>query len=613
MQVFFDQHFYEYPDSDKYQEFLYYMNAIQFESENKKLRALFKIRTFKSDSEIIAAITGAVQIYNRIEFQTPIPVVLREVLPSAAPSDLLSETLNCLVYQLSTISEELFDLSYESIIKVDKFNPNRLIFKLLKEPIKTYNYQYQTGPFTGATFRMARLTEFYNSIHIRHVSRVTHYESIVLDATGKIVGFLIEKAHLGDGTVFAKKYIPHLKNNFYLINEFYELAKTINEIHSLGLIHRDLKNNNILVFKKDPESAEIDGNYEFRVTDYGHMNCIGISIQVHSRTESQKVINEPAEYFYPEMRPYSGLPSIDWYQYGYILISFFRRFMEVKESFWFLRVFYPLITGLTCRDPPFRFGYEQVEKYFKLLINPETGDCISEKEIITTISFAAEGISEVKIVGQKEESSGTKLPIRVYLIQNGIDCLCFVRSILGSVDSFEISFKIVEGNADKEGEESKEAAIEKTHKFVSRIPISNYEFFPFQGQFPFFVTSNMTFSRKHMFDAVELMMLDSNWSDIWIKIEDGENEWENFEANTAMVLAQKLNDAIEYEKIQQYYIQLAKEQEEQERLAKEQEDQKGQQPQQEQQQELPVLEPQEEHTLEIKLHELQIQEQQVQQ
>ena len=179
-------------------------------------------------------------------------------------------------------------------------------------------------------------------------------------------GYLFEWAEFGDLSIFLQSNIIPL--NWFFIQNVMRIADGLNEIHSRGFIHRDVRVENVFV-KRGPKEQP----YKLILGDFGlccrtgpQGNCDALS--PFDGWERTRIY--PRELFDKKLALKLS-PATDWFEFGTLLKSIGNRWDE-GESNW-ISLMSPLITTLTRKNMSSgdRWGYKEVRKYFEMLLEQE--------------------------------------------------------------------------------------------------------------------------------------------------------------------------------------------------------------------------------------------------
>ena len=108
-------------------------------------------------------------------------------------------------------------------------------------------------------------------------------------------------------------------NNLQKIRLLIDFVKALNYIHSMGIIHRDLKSSNILIKKQDIGNEEI---YTAKLTDFGLSKLVSAS----TRMSMMSAVIGTHQYTAPEvLKNQPNTTRSDVYSLGVIIWEVFSR------------------------------------------------------------------------------------------------------------------------------------------------------------------------------------------------------------------------------------------------------------------------------------------------
>ena len=227
---------------------------------------------------------------------------------------------------------------------------------------------------------------------VANISQFSTMKCLVLDNNNKFcpIGYLTEYAAFGDLKQLIESGDMLIKIDKYFCEQLFQLAKSIHYLHENNIIHLDIKANNIFVSKNQnndfsdstgensntsiPDSTSVnsdasgDNSYQLFLGDFGCASQLGRCDHIGKAEDVYRYPLYPQEIF-PGVSDYPIGKYSDWYEFGTLLASIGKGFAKYQGNRLFIDLFSQMINGLTYDTPEIRWGWYNVEKFFKELMS----------------------------------------------------------------------------------------------------------------------------------------------------------------------------------------------------------------------------------------------------
>lgn len=182
---------------------------------------------------------------------------------------------------------------------------------------------------------------------------VNKHVAIVVNEDGAIGGFLVEECNRSSVVDFVNsERNPAAATVSQIPGQLEEVAKALHAMHLIGLLHRDLRPENVLVDIRG-------GLVRLRVADLG-MASVATETGTLGGSFSETPWYPPERFDLGE-RVAKTRPTVDWFGFGLVLWTFSQWSPSLALSVG------PLAKALTVRDWRFRPSTKYVAAYFQLL------------------------------------------------------------------------------------------------------------------------------------------------------------------------------------------------------------------------------------------------------
>lgn len=179
------------------------------------------------------------------------------------------------------------------------------------------------------------------------------------------IGYLMEEAENGDLESFLlQRHGVVLSKNF--VEQLFELAKAIENLHRNGILHLDVKLNNIFVKSKQSNNSHND--YELILGDFGAAREIGDDVYYEKEFQLYAYAYPP-ELFCSDLVERSIGTHSDWYEYGKLLNQIASVIVNPDEKRKFIFMYSVLINSLTVSEVSKRWDYEKVFSFLQNLLS----------------------------------------------------------------------------------------------------------------------------------------------------------------------------------------------------------------------------------------------------
>lgn len=252
------------------------------------------------------------------------------------------------------------------------------------------------GPLTQA----AVLEEFCAGSLLTGEAAVVTHASLVCDVAGVPRGMLLRR--VAGGTLLDFYAAVPFAFDAAFSAALLGLATAINEAHIVGIVHRDIKADNVLV------EAATDGSLSFLLADFGVASrCGSLSPLVFDGDETTAA-------YAPELRDIDAIhgPPTDWFGFGALIETILQRcVVGVEQRAAAYSLLYALIAGTQAANPEHRFTWPLVSQYLQLLAK-----CNVQTDALVEVVFTAEEakaalIDAVRVTLQEGSSSSQILAL----------------------------------------------------------------------------------------------------------------------------------------------------------------------------------------------------------
>ena len=254
--------------------------------------------------------------------------------------------------------------AYANVFKiafVQKPNGPQSMVSVFRAAFKEFN-KVSTLDISLSTEKKGRIEDLEEiCIHqsLVHPAIVKFYGAFLRESPTNyyVSGLIMEHA---EGNSLADSF-RLISFNPYFIGELLSLADAVNTIHSLGILHRDIKLPNILHFPLQ------GGRYKLKLSDFGIACKLSACLPVESVNDWRKGLTYPVEMFLEAKSMQKQTSAIDWYEFGTLISLLIDLLSQFPLSRQFLL---PIVAALTVqKEPSKRIGYEQVKNYLTLIQN----------------------------------------------------------------------------------------------------------------------------------------------------------------------------------------------------------------------------------------------------
>lgn len=149
--------------------------------------------------------------------------------------------------------------------------------------------------------------------------------------------FIFEYSAIGDLFEYSEKYIMSEKKIRPLM---YDVSKALQYCHQIGIIHRDVKPENILIFEQNLSNNQFINSKRIyaKLTDFG--NCIFKHNQYFPEWKGTKIY-VPPEMISPNtfkiVNVHQYLPSIDIWAFGIVIYEILAGKTPFKNSYRYIK------------------------------------------------------------------------------------------------------------------------------------------------------------------------------------------------------------------------------------------------------------------------------------
>ena len=234
----------------------------------------------------------------------------------------------------------------------------------LKHPIlKVFKKNYSFKAISSTDFR--EYSVFLKN-YIAETDRYSTALSVVVMSSNDYspIGYLMEGAESGDLKSFLLQQQDAVLSK-YFVQQLFELAKAIENLHRSGILHLDVKLTNIFV--KSRQSNNSHDNYELILGDFGITREIGDDFYYKEEFHLFAAAYPPELFCSHPAKRSIGTHS-DWYEYWKLLNQIVSVIINMDKKRKFIFIYSVLINHLTISEISKRWDYKKVYSYLQNLL-----------------------------------------------------------------------------------------------------------------------------------------------------------------------------------------------------------------------------------------------------
>lgn len=219
------------------------------------------------------------------------------------------------------------------------------------------------------------------------------YHAVIVDlAARRYVGFLLEWAPGGSLRAFLLRNAKRVLPSVAWMRSFAAVARLLNALHAKGVLHRDVRLENVLVSgdvtaHHPPKTASSAALLPFlKLSDFGLSCDVAAAAAIDISAYANKEEYLCGKVYAPELFDAHSKQNaaLDWYMFG-TLIANFCCLAHHGSRFFSLLGF--LVEDLVHPDAANRDGFEGVRRYFEVLATEATSNSDFSDVVLVEVAY----------------------------------------------------------------------------------------------------------------------------------------------------------------------------------------------------------------------------------